>query len=78
MLLSLWIGAASASWFMELIRAIIHHKVDPPELTLFFNKDLCYIAKAHPNIKTLWLCPMAQLWGSSIPDVTSEGMMTLT
>ena len=78
MLLSLRIGAASASQFMELIQAIIHHEVDPPESTLFFNEDLCYIAKARPNIKTLWLCPMAWLWGSSIPNVTSEGMVTLT
>ena len=66
MLLSLRIGAASASQFMELIQAIIHHEVDPPELTLFFNEDLCYIVKAHPNIKTLWLCPIVTVWN---PDL---------
>ena len=50
-LLSLWIGAASASRFTELIQAIIHHKIDPPESTLFFNEDLCYIAKCVPTLR---------------------------
>ena len=63
---------------LSSLPALIRLEIDLPESTLFFNEDLRYIAKACPSIETLRLCPMARFSGSSGPNITLEGVATLT
>ena len=64
--------------YLSSLPALIRLEIDLPESTLFFNEDLRYIAKACPNIETLRLCPMARFSSSSGPNLTLEGVATLT
>lgn len=64
--------------YLSSLLALVRLEIDLPESTLFFNEDLRYIAKACPNIETLRLCPMARFSGSSAPNLTLEGVATLT
>ncbi|KAI9461743.1 hypothetical protein HD554DRAFT_2290368 [Boletus coccyginus] len=64
--------------YLSFLPTLIRLEIDLPESTLFFNEDLRYVAKACPNIETLRLCPMARFSGSSGPNLTLEGVATLT
>ncbi|KIJ65012.1 hypothetical protein HYDPIDRAFT_89220 [Hydnomerulius pinastri MD-312] len=64
--------------YLTSLPALQRLDIDLPESTVFHNEDLRSIAKACPNIETLRLCPMARFSGTSGPNLTLEGVSTLT